>query len=199
MSDNGAGAYVSGTGVWTIGSLANAASTALQITATVNATGPYANTATVTGSQDDPTPGNNTSTNTPVPVPQADLAVVKTVNNATPNVGSTIVFTLTATNNGPSAATGVAVNDLLPAGYTYVSDNGAGAYVSGTGVWTIGNLANAGNRRAANHGDGQRDRALRQHGHRNGQPGRPHAGQQHLDQHAGTGSPGGSGGRQDGE
>ncbi len=318
VSDNGAGAYVSGTGVWTIGSLANAASAALQITATVNATGPYANTATVTGNQNDPTPGNNTSTNTPVPVPQADLAVVKTVNNPTPNVGSTIVFTLTATNNGPSAATGVAVNDLLPAGYTYVSDNGAGAYVSGTGVWTIGSLANAasaalqitatvnatgpyantatvtgsqddptpGNntstntpvpvpqadlavvktvnnatpavgstivftltatnngpsaatgvsgqrpaacglhlrvgqrggglrerngrldhrqpgqrrhRRAANHGDGQRDRALCQHGHRNGQPGRPHAGQQHLDQHAGTGSPGGSGGRQDGE
>jgi uncharacterized repeat protein (TIGR01451 family) len=145
VSDNGAGAYVSGTGVWTIGNLASGANAALQITATVRAAGTYANTATVTGNQNDPTPGNNTSTNTPVPVAQADLAIVKTVNNATPTVGSNIVFTLTVTNNGPSPATGVSVSDLLPSGYTYVSDNGAGAYVSGTGVWTIGNLASGAN------------------------------------------------------
>ncbi len=141
VSDNGAGAYVSGTGVWTIGSLANAASASLQVTATVNATGPYANTATVTGNESDPVPGNNTSTNTPVPVPQADLAVVKTVNNAMPSVGSNVTFTLTVTNNGPSSASGVSLTDQLPSGYQYVSDNRGGAYVSGTGVWTIGNLA----------------------------------------------------------
>tara|TARA_R110002124_G_scaffold71232_6_gene190937 strand:+ start:4419 stop:7085 length:2667 start_codon:yes stop_codon:yes gene_type:complete len=75
---------------------------------------------------------------------KADLAIVKTVSNATPIVGSNVTFTLKVTNNGPSAATGVSVTDLLPSGYTYVSDNGSGAYVSGTGVWTIGNLANSG-------------------------------------------------------
>ena len=40
-------------------------------------------------------------------------------------------------------ATGVVVTDLLPAGYVYVSDDGLGAYVSGTGVWTVGTLLNA--------------------------------------------------------
>ena len=33
------------------------------------------------------------------------------------------------------------VTDLLPTGYTYVSDTGTGAYVPATGLWTIGALA----------------------------------------------------------
>jgi hypothetical protein len=38
------------------------------------------------------------------------------------------------------------VTDLLPAGYTYVSDTPSqGTYVSGTGVWTVGSIANGGN------------------------------------------------------
>jgi hypothetical protein len=41
------GTYTSGTGVWSIGTLANGASATLTITATVNATGSYANTATI--------------------------------------------------------------------------------------------------------------------------------------------------------
>ncbi|WP_157510274.1 Ig-like domain-containing protein [Lysobacter sp. Root559] len=143
VSDNAAGAYVPGTGVWTIGSLANAASTSLQITATVNATGTYLNTATVSSTTTDPTPGNNTGTATTTPVASADLVMAKSVDNASPVVGTNVVFTLTVTNNGPSASAGVSVADLLPNGYTYVSDNGAGAYVPGTGVWTIGSLANA--------------------------------------------------------
>ncbi|KRD78491.1 hypothetical protein ASE43_20365 [Lysobacter sp. Root983] len=89
------------------------------ITATVNATGTYANTATVTSTTNDPTPGNNTSTSTPTPVASADLVMAKSVDNATPTVGNNVVFTLTVTNNGPSAATAVSVADLLPSGYTY--------------------------------------------------------------------------------
>ncbi|MFN8258765.1 MAG: Ig-like domain-containing protein [Bacteroidales bacterium] len=142
VSDNGAGAYVPGTGVWTIGSLANGATATLDITATVNASGSYANTASVSSPTADPVPGNNSSTSTPVPVPQANLSITKNVSNGTPNVGSNVVFTLSVTNNGPSTAASVSVNDLLPSGYSYVSDNGAGAYVPGTGVWTIGSLAN---------------------------------------------------------
>ena len=51
----------------------------------------------------------------------ADLAVTKTVSDATPNVGDQITFTVTLTNSGPDAATGVQVTDLLPAGLTFVS------------------------------------------------------------------------------
>ncbi|TGD57782.1 DUF11 domain-containing protein, partial [Flavobacterium humi] len=126
---------------WSIGTLANGATATLTIVASVNAAGPYANTATITGTENDPTPGNNTSTVTPVPVAQANLAIVKTVSNPTPNVGSNVTFTLTASNAGPSNATGVSVNDVLPAGYTFVSATPS------TGTWTapnwsIGTLAN---------------------------------------------------------
>jgi hypothetical protein len=62
--------------------LINGASATLTITATVNATGSYANTA-ITANEADPASLNNTSTSTPVPVPQANVSI-KIVNNATP-------------------------------------------------------------------------------------------------------------------
>ena len=72
---------------------------------------------------------------------ESDLRVTKTVNNSTPNEGSNVVFTVTASNLGASNNTNVTVNDLLPSGYTYVSHSAStGTYVPGTGVWTIGNL-----------------------------------------------------------
>ena len=70
-----------------------------------------------------------------------DLELTKTVDHSTPPVGSTVAFTLTATNHGPDAATGVTVTDLLPAGLTFVSANPAPAYDATTGVWTVGSLA----------------------------------------------------------
>jgi uncharacterized repeat protein (TIGR01451 family) len=140
------GTYDQATGVWAIGNLANGANATLSITATVNATGLYANTATITALESDPTPTNNTSSITPVPVPVADVAIVKTVDNTAPNVGSTVTFTLTASNTGPSAASNVSANDVLPSGYTFVSASPSlGNYDQATGIWTIGNLANGAN------------------------------------------------------
>ncbi|MDR7373041.1 putative repeat protein (TIGR01451 family), partial [Flavobacterium aquidurense] len=129
---------------WTIGSLANGANATLTVIATVKATGVYANTATITGIETDPTPANNTATSTPVPVASADLRVVKTVDNATPSVGSNVTFTITASNNGPSDATGVSVADALPSGYTLVSATPSKGTWSSPN-WTIGNLANGAN------------------------------------------------------
>ncbi|WP_170108569.1 DUF11 domain-containing protein [Flavobacterium kingsejongi] len=137
-------AYDPTSGLWTIGTLTGATTSTLTITATVNATGPYANTASITGTENDPTPGNDSSTSTPTAVPTSDRAIVKTVSNANPAVGNTVVFTLVATNNGPSDGTGITVTDLLPAGYTYVSATPSTGmtYDPGSGLWTIGMLAN---------------------------------------------------------
>ncbi|MGY0040706.1 hypothetical protein [Pedobacter sp. NJ-S-72] len=136
--------YVPTTGLWTIGTLANTAISTLTITATVNATGPYANTATITGAESDLTTGNNTSTVTTAPTATTNLDLVKSVNNSAPAVGTNVVFTLIATNKGPSDGTGITVTDLLPAGYTYVSSTppAGTTYVPATGLWTIGTLAN---------------------------------------------------------
>jgi len=72
-----------------------------------------------------------------------DLGVGITVDNLTPTTGSTVTYTITTSNAGPSNATGVLVNIPLPAGVTYVSDTGSGAYVTATNTWTIGTI-NAG-------------------------------------------------------
>ncbi|MBP1225683.1 Ig-like domain-containing protein [Flavobacterium sp. 1355] len=124
---------------WTIGSLANGTSATLSITATVNATGAYANTAAISGNNPDGTTANNSSTATPVI--QTNLSVTKSVDNTTPNVGDNITFTITASNAGPSAATGVKVTDVLPSGYTFVSATPSTGNWSAP-EWTISNLAN---------------------------------------------------------
>ena len=76
-------------------------------------------------------------------VASTDLSVTQTLTPAAPTQGQNVTIAITATNNGPTNATGVVVNSPLPAGLTYVSDTGAGAYNAGTGVWTIGALNNA--------------------------------------------------------
>lgn len=77
------------------------------------------------------------------PVPQTDLSITKAVDNAEPNVGTNVTFTITATNNGPSDATGVTVLYALPSGYTLVgATKTSGIWTSPT--WTIGRLANSG-------------------------------------------------------
>src|SRR6185295_8196582 len=108
-----------------------------------SAAGSLTNTASVAGVATDPSSGNNSATDTDTLVGQADIALAKSVDNASPGMGSNVVFTVTATNNGPSDATGVAVNDLLPVGLAFVSATpSTGSYSNTTGVWTIGSLAN---------------------------------------------------------
>jgi uncharacterized repeat protein (TIGR01451 family) len=66
----------------------------------------------------------------------ADLSLVKDVDDATPDFGSNVVFTITVSNAGPNGATGVLVEDPLPAGLAYVSHSG-GTYDSNNGEWAI--------------------------------------------------------------
>lgn len=81
-----------------------------------------------------------------VPVVTADLAVVKTADVAAPREADTVNYLLTITNNGPNNATNVVITDLLPTGVTFVlATPSQGAYVPGTGVWTVGAINNAAN------------------------------------------------------
>jgi uncharacterized repeat protein (TIGR01451 family)/fimbrial isopeptide formation D2 family protein len=116
----------------------------LTIVATATSTGRSFNTVTITASDVwDPNDRNNTA-KTPTDPQEADLVVSKTVDDSTPNVGDNVTFTVTLNNLGPSASQNVIVNDLLPAGLTYVShtaSNGDPSYVPGTGVWTLDSVA----------------------------------------------------------
>jgi len=92
----------------------------LTATISASATGSLTNTATVTtpAGTTDPTPGNNTATDTNTLTPQADLAITKTDGSATYTAGGTVVYTIVATNNGPSVATNALITDTLPAAIT---------------------------------------------------------------------------------
>jgi len=75
----------------------------------------------------------------------SDLELTKTVSNNSPIVGENVEFTISVTNQGSSDATGIEVTDLLPDGYTFVSDDASGNYDSNTGIWNVGNILNGGN------------------------------------------------------
>jgi uncharacterized repeat protein (TIGR01451 family) len=140
------GSYFAGTGLWTVGSLANGASATLDITANVDAGTAgttVTNTASLSASDQGDTNAANDTDSAGITVQAVDIAITKIVDDPAPNEGDTIVYTVTATNNGPDTATGVEVTDLLPAGVTYVSDvPSQGGYAVVTGLWTIGTLAN---------------------------------------------------------
>src|SRR5262249_44453270 len=108
--------------------------------ARVTGPNPGVNTATVShADQFDPNTANNSASASTQPQ-SADLALAKSVDNPTPNVGDTVTFTVTLLNAGPITATGVTVSDLLPPGLQFVSADQS-SYNSVTGVWTVGNIA----------------------------------------------------------
>ena len=145
------GTYTSSTGLWTVGTINNGNSATLTVTATVASSSAKTNTAEVTAADQfdiDSTPNNHVATeddqaSATVTPPAADLKLTKTVDDLTPGVGQTVVFTVKVSDLGPSNATGVIVKDLLPTGFTYVSSTKSqGTYVSATGIWTVGSIAN---------------------------------------------------------
>src|SRR5438132_1243364 len=145
----------SGTG-WTCGIVAqtvtctstavvasNGSFPAISITVNVaqSAASSVTNTATVSGGGEVNT-ANDTAADLTNVVSRADIAVAKIASSGTVTVGSTVTFTVTVTNNGPSDATGVQITDQLPAGLTFVSAAPSqGTYTSGTGIWDIGAVA----------------------------------------------------------
>ncbi|RYE09201.1 MAG: DUF11 domain-containing protein, partial [Sphingobacteriales bacterium] len=141
------GTYDPISGTWTIGNFANSATATMTITAKVNASGPYSNTASIAGAEMDPVPGNNTSTIATVPnAAMVDLSIVKTADLKTTSIGEEFDYTLTVKNIGANLATAVMASDVLPAGLTYVSSTttyGVAAFntTNRTVTWNIGDLA----------------------------------------------------------
>lgn len=72
---------------------------------------------------------------------EVSLTVVKSADNTSPNVGSTVVFTLQVNNAGPDAAVGASVQDTVPLGFSSVtavsSPPGSSLAIAGNTVnWT---------------------------------------------------------------
>ncbi len=82
--------------------------------------------------------------------PTVDVSLTKAVQdeqgNAVTSVrrGDTLIYVLTATNDGPDGATNVVVTDELPSGLTYVSNDGNAQFNNNKIIWTVDSLANGG-------------------------------------------------------
>ena len=153
VSDNGQ------TVTLNLGNLANGATATSTIVVNVGSStvGDITNTATISGNQPDPNSANNTATATTLVlqpihnnvIPQTDLAIVKTASPTSVYVGGLLTYTLSVTNWGSSAATGVIVTDVLPTNVTFVSDSssqGSISYSLSTGTVTadLGPMADLG-------------------------------------------------------
>jgi len=98
--------------------------------------GPVVNTASVASLTPDPDPENNEARNTTPIDAEVNLSVAKVANSAGAVAGEGLSYTLTATNGGPSLATGVEVVDNLPTGAAYDAD-GSSATCAEAPVGTI--------------------------------------------------------------
>lgn len=105
------------------------------------------NTASVTGDQQDPNPGDNLSSVSTGVTTEANLAVAK---RALPDVafaGEVILYQVTVTNTGPSTARNVLITDTLPAaettftGATVLCSESAGDVVCALGDLAAGQTA----------------------------------------------------------
>ena len=145
------GSYNASTSSWSIGGLLNGKQATTTITAIVNsgtAARTITNTATVTSTSLDSNSNNNSSSASIIvaqagggggTTPSADLSIIKIVDNATPNPGDTIVYTLVVMTLEPAASS--TATDTIPSAVTFVSSTSTmGSYNASTSLWTIGNL-----------------------------------------------------------
>lgn len=74
--------------------------------------------------------------------PPIDLALTVATSNQQPGLNANITLTVSVTNEGQNPASGVEVKNILPAGMSFQTfATATGTYNSGTGTWTIGNIA----------------------------------------------------------
>ena len=108
-------------------------------------TGTITNVATVTAPAgvNDPAGNNSATDNNTVITPTADLAITKTDGLTAVNQGTSLTYTIVASNAGPSAVVGATVTDNFPAqlsGVTWTCAASAGSSCAASGS---GNLAAA--------------------------------------------------------
>ena len=111
--------------VCNLASLEADGSAALVIAATVDSAVPPGTTLTnsiaVEADEDDPNPLNDQTTEDTTVEQVTDLSIVKTDSPDPITAGEALTWIVTVTNNGPSDASGVEIEDALPTGVTFVA------------------------------------------------------------------------------
>ena len=104
------------------------------------------NTAEVTSATFDPNLANNTASAEVQVETAADLGLTKVASPTAVNVHGEVTYTLTATNAGPDTAKAAIITDELPAGESYVSNNGGCSDAGQTVTCALGDFANGATR-----------------------------------------------------
>ncbi len=100
---------------------------------------PVTETATASSSTPDPDPSNDTASLTTSAGVLADVSISKQA-PALVVAGDSLDYTLTASNDGPSTATGVVITDPLPAGVRFVSATAPCTFAAGKVTCPVGTL-----------------------------------------------------------
>ena len=85
------------------------------------ATGTIVNPASVASDGTDLDPTNNDSSATTTLDPDFDIVVTKSVNDSTPAIGGTVIYTVGIENEGPSRANDIVLTDVIPNDMSFVS------------------------------------------------------------------------------
>ncbi len=125
-----------------LGDVPNGAAITITLTGTATGVGSLANQASVTSDSFDGTPGDNAAGTSGSSYRASDISITKAASAERVNHGDTLVYTLTATNAGPSDALTTTIVDALPVGVDFVStDQPAGTCTSeadaGSGLDTV--------------------------------------------------------------
>jgi uncharacterized repeat protein (TIGR01451 family) len=131
--------------VCNFGSVANAAVATAAINVVPILEGTIVATASATGAQIDPIIGNNSATATTVVGAATDLAIGMVDVPDPVVIRSNLTYVISVTNRGPSTASGVVINDTLPAGVSVVSTNSSQGSISVSGstvTCALGNMNN---------------------------------------------------------
>ncbi len=124
------------------------ASATLTLQVTPSQVGSVTTTASVSATEADTNQANNMTSVTTAVDNSADLSVSVASSPTIAFVNQNLTYVVTVTNQGPSAATGAFLTDVLPAGVTFVSatTSQGGPAVQSNGVVTapLGTIANGG-------------------------------------------------------
>ena len=115
------GSYASGTGIWTVGSVASGASATLQVVTTVTAGTGITRVVTKAQVEPDYASDNDTDSVTLNDNTVSDLAMSLVASQEPVPAGTTFTYSIVVSNHGPADATNVVLTDSLPAGLTFVS------------------------------------------------------------------------------
>ena len=127
---------------WTVGSLESGESAILKLTTRIVREGIFTNPVSVTTTTKETDYTNNKAKDTTEAIAIVDLSLKKYADKSVYHKGEKMHWTIVVTNHGPSTATGVVVNDVLPSGVKFIRFVASkGAYDPSTGKWDIGRLA----------------------------------------------------------